>query len=111
MEEDDREAPPPANVDDDMNEDADAPPAAEAEATDKKESKSQRALDLLYNPMKSDHDKSLWQFFTNQVAKLPTVDDLAKERELAGREGKALQTRPEHTRVCAAVAIEGDVNR
>lgn len=54
--------------------------------------KSAQVLDLMFNTEKSANEKSIWQFFLNEVVNLPTVDDLAAAWASQGRSGKVFMS-------------------
>eukprot|EP01053_Blabericola_migrator_P004188 Blabericola_migrator_1__4187@NODE_2282_length_3003_cov_199_534401_g1429_i1_p1_GENE_NODE_2282_length_3003_cov_199_534401_g1429_i1NODE_2282_length_3003_cov_199_534401_g1429_i1_p1_ORF_typecomplete_len343_score115_38_NODE_2282_length_3003_cov_199_534401_g1429_i116122640 len=49
-----------------------------------KQSKLLEKLDAIYNPERWENDKSLWQFWQNELKHFPTVDEMAIEKERKG---------------------------
>eukprot|EP01054_Gregarina_sp_Poly1_P005024 Gregarina_sp_Poly_1__5023@NODE_2662_length_1855_cov_411_175056_g1688_i0_p2_GENE_NODE_2662_length_1855_cov_411_175056_g1688_i0NODE_2662_length_1855_cov_411_175056_g1688_i0_p2_ORF_typecomplete_len147_score32_01GCR1_C/PF12550_8/0_19_NODE_2662_length_1855_cov_411_175056_g1688_i013091749 len=72
------------------NENPEAEPAPDNEEFEsvplpsKKISKTLEALDAIYNPERYENERSLWQFWEQELKEFPTVDEMASDYEKKG---------------------------
>eukprot|EP01054_Gregarina_sp_Poly1_P007937 Gregarina_sp_Poly_1__7936@NODE_4530_length_567_cov_300_020000_g1688_i3_p1_GENE_NODE_4530_length_567_cov_300_020000_g1688_i3NODE_4530_length_567_cov_300_020000_g1688_i3_p1_ORF_typecomplete_len146_score26_89_NODE_4530_length_567_cov_300_020000_g1688_i324461 len=78
------------------NENPEAEPAPDNEEFEsvplpsKKISKTLEALDAIYNPERYENERSLWQFWEQELKEFPTVDEMASDYEKKGLRGECL---------------------